>query len=125
MKPFNLEKAKQGKPIQTRDGRKARFVAHVPEVVSVDRVIAVVEGIPYVVMSGEDGYLYPSFECSSDLFMAPTIITEKRWIVWRLTFDRKHYYVYGVYENEDEALKCAELYGSECQIREITETFEI
>ena len=31
MKPFNLEEAKAGKPLITRDGRDAKFIAHVPE----------------------------------------------------------------------------------------------
>ena len=31
MKPFDLEAAKRGEPIVTRDGREAKFIAHVPE----------------------------------------------------------------------------------------------
>lgn len=31
MKPFDLEAAKRGEPIVTRDGRAAKFIAHVPE----------------------------------------------------------------------------------------------
>ena len=31
MKPFNLEAAKAGAPLVTRDGRPAKFIAHVAE----------------------------------------------------------------------------------------------
>ena len=31
MKPFDLEAAKAGAPIVTRDGRSAKFIAHVAE----------------------------------------------------------------------------------------------
>jgi len=44
MKPFNLEAAKAGALLITRDGRKARFIAHVPECNDGFRVLAFIDG---------------------------------------------------------------------------------
>ena len=44
MKPFDLTLAKSGHPIVTREGRPARFIAHVPEVANrATRVIVSVD----------------------------------------------------------------------------------
>lgn len=49
MKPFDLEAAKRGEPIVTRDGREAKFIAHVPEATNeYNRVVFLVEGDLYV-----------------------------------------------------------------------------
>lgn len=47
MKPFNLQEAIAGKPIQTRDGCVLKFVAYVPEAR---------EGYKVVILLG-DGYI--------------------------------------------------------------------
>lgn len=44
MKPFDLEKAKSGHPLITRDGRKAKFITHVPECREYEQVIVKCEG---------------------------------------------------------------------------------
>lgn len=46
MKPFNLEAAKRGEPIQTRDGRKAAFIGVIPPEFrrTIRPVIAISEG---------------------------------------------------------------------------------
>lgn len=44
MKPFNLEAAKNGAPIITRNGRPAKFVGHFPENAEDQRVAFVCEG---------------------------------------------------------------------------------
>lgn len=71
MKPFDLEAAKRGEPIVTRDGRKAKFVAHVPECDSLSRVYAFVEGDKAVNAYNEAGEYIPSGRALCDLFMAP------------------------------------------------------
>lgn len=43
MKPFNLEAAKRGEPIITRDGRKAKFVAYVPEAEEFQQVLVLID----------------------------------------------------------------------------------
>ena len=69
MKPFNLEAAKRGEPIVTRDGRKAKFVAYVPEVKDEFKVIVYVEGTMNVLSYCDDGMYYSNCECATDLFM--------------------------------------------------------
>lgn len=46
MKPFNLELAKSGVPIITRDGRPVQFIAHVPDVSPSTRVVVAVDNGP-------------------------------------------------------------------------------
>ena len=43
MKPFDLEAAKRGEPIVTRDGRQARFIAHVPDAPPAQRVVCITD----------------------------------------------------------------------------------
>jgi hypothetical protein len=69
MKPFDLEAAKAGKPIVTRDGRKARLLAHVPEARQGYRVVAFIAGDDSAGAFYEDGTYIQSEECRSDLFM--------------------------------------------------------
>lgn len=71
MKPFNLEAAKAGAPIITRDGREARFIAHVPGALADYKVV----------WCGEDGVIRCCAENGAwssdgiarctDLFMKP------------------------------------------------------
>ena len=39
MKPFDLEAAKRGEPIQCRDGRPVKFIGHVPEAHDHNRIV--------------------------------------------------------------------------------------
>ena len=69
MKPFDLEAAKRGEPIVTRDGRKAKFVAYVPEAKN-PSVIALISG--EVTIFGGKGNFDADFEATQhDLFMSP------------------------------------------------------
>lgn len=75
MKPFDLEAAKRGEPIITRDGRAAKFIAHVPEAAEGSRVLVLINsGIPH---HHENGSYFQEFGHPMDLFMAP-----KRRTVW-------------------------------------------
>lgn len=66
---FDLDAAKRGEPIITRDGRKAKFVAHEPEAIENNQVIFLIEGCVYV--RGVDGIsAYPAYS-KNDIFMAP------------------------------------------------------
>lgn len=69
MKPFDLEAAKRGEPIQTHDGRAVRFVGHVPEAREACRVVVLVAGKDSPVMMREDGR-YGTGDESPYLFMA-------------------------------------------------------
>lgn len=69
--PFDLEAAKAGAPLVTRDGRKARFVAHVPEAHARYRVLAMIDGGSAAFAFHENGAYYSNLEYEVDLFMAP------------------------------------------------------
>lgn len=77
-KPFDLEAAKLGKPLVTRDGRPARFVAHVPEATPAYQVVAFIEGNPQVTSHFIDGKMHDRFNSAGDLLMAPD--TETVWV---------------------------------------------
>lgn len=68
MQPFDLEKAKQGAKLVTRDGQEAVFIAYVPEAVPSLRVLfrkgAAVQA------AYEDGRVLRSTESPHDLFLA-------------------------------------------------------
>lgn len=72
LKPFDLEAAKRGEPIITRDGEKVYFIAHVPELSESYRVVTRIEGeaSPYCV-SESGRYFSRETETPFDLFMAP------------------------------------------------------
>ncbi|WP_416052774.1 hypothetical protein [Cupriavidus basilensis] len=74
MKPFNLEAAKAGEPIVTRDGRAAQFLGHIPECSPASRVVAYIEGQNTVTGFMESGAFLSQGEYPEDLFMA----TKKR-----------------------------------------------
>ena len=75
MKPFDLEAAQRGEPICTRDGREAKFIAHVPDLESLRNVIVVIDGTVRTLR--EDGCIDGVVAYPTDLFMAP-----KKRTVW-------------------------------------------
>lgn len=83
MKPFDLEAAKRGEPLITRDGRPAWFIGEIPDCVNpVCPVVAYINDspvIPFVYRS--NGMQLRDEETEFDLFMAPDKKT--RWLtVW-------------------------------------------
>jgi hypothetical protein len=70
MKPFDLEAAKRGTPIITRDGRKVKFIAHVPEATLNHRVV-VLYGDVIRTFPDSGKYYSSDHESVLDLFMAP------------------------------------------------------
>ena len=70
--PFDLEAAKAGAPLVSRDGRKARFLAHIPEASLPDgRVAAFIEGNGGATNHYENGRILRRADSNGDLFMAP------------------------------------------------------
>lgn len=69
MKPFDLEAAKRGDPIVTRDGRKVTFVGHIPEAGPTFRVLAFIEGNDRATTYYECGAYTKINQTSIDLFM--------------------------------------------------------
>ena len=71
MKPFDLEAAKAGAPLVTRDGRPAKFIAHVAEAHPNQRLLVLVGGAVCRHFEGGRCMLNPGDESPYDLFMAP------------------------------------------------------
>ena len=72
LRPFNLEEAKQGKSVCTRDGRKARIICFDRKGADY-RIIALVDycGIESIMTYHEEGLLYIGKTNPDDLMMAP------------------------------------------------------
>lgn len=77
-KPFNLEEAKAGKPVQTRDGRKVRILC--TDAAGPLPVIAAIrcQAIDLPTRRRADGLLFDGEESKNDLVMATVIHT--KWI---------------------------------------------
>jgi hypothetical protein len=65
MKPFDLQAAINGAPMQYEDGEKLKFIAYVPEAMSNDR---------FVYMNA-DGYVRSTAVSTIHIFMAPVVKT--------------------------------------------------
>ena len=68
MKPFDLEAAKRGEPICTRDGTPVEFVAHLPNALAWHRVVFLQSG--RITTADEQGH-YTGAASVLDLFMSP------------------------------------------------------
>ena len=71
MKPFNLEAAKAGAPLVTRDGRPAKFIAHVGEAQPSQRLVVLIDGGVYTKFESGGYSNSPAHVSPNDLFMAP------------------------------------------------------
>lgn len=109
MKPFNLELAKQGKPVCTRDGRPARIVCFDRRGIKYDKpfpILALVDGEEQeeAIAYHEDGTQCTG-ETSYNLFM----VSEKKsgWInVYKDEVDEE--YTRGhIYDSKEDAIKNA------------------
>lgn len=70
LKPFDLEAAKRGERVVTRDGKEFTFGVHNPDASPSNRVIGWLDGL--VTTYRDDGcYWNSGTECPHDLFMAP------------------------------------------------------
>lgn len=71
MKPFDLNAAKAGAPIVTRDGTPAKYIAHVPEARQSSQVLCLVRDTVFAYAPNGD---YDSLRGESmlDLYMAST-----------------------------------------------------
>ncbi|WP_257755159.1 hypothetical protein [Burkholderia glumae] len=76
LKPFDLEAAKRGEPLVTRDGRKVTEFHHFETLVYRDCCCAIVDGFRRWINA--DGRYYIEGESNHDLFMAPRKVT--RWV---------------------------------------------
>lgn len=67
MKPFNIEEAKAGKPVCTRDGKEARIICFGTR--GEYPIIAQTDGDDYAHSYSEDGRINRLYQNESDLFM--------------------------------------------------------
>ena len=66
---FDLEKAKAGAKLVTRNGRSARFIVHIPDAHLEYRVIAMIQDERLPFNYTEKGTMYFDFETGHDLFI--------------------------------------------------------
>ena len=71
MKPFDLEAAKAGAPLVTRDGRPAKFIAHVAEAQPSQRLVVLIDGAVHTKFENGKYAGSPDIVSDNDLFMAP------------------------------------------------------
>lgn len=123
MKPFDIEKAKAGHPVCTRDGRKARIICYDRDNRLLRCIVALVTeltGVEEIYTYTLKGRLRRDEETNHDLVMAP----EKKtgWINIRST-DKVPYVSCGkIYSTEMEAL--AEVFDGENFVRTIQINWE-
>lgn len=79
LKPFDLQKAKAGKPVCTRDGRKARIICF--DKVDKRPIVALIldDGCEFVYEYLSDGKSYNGKDDSYDLMMLPE--KKEGWII--------------------------------------------
>lgn len=103
LKPFDLEKAKQGAKVVTRDGRTVRIICW-DRVESTYPIVALVKDKDGTEEEIEtytlDGACVVEQKHDLDLFMAPT--TVERWVN---VFKGRCGYYFSYYKSEQEALK--------------------
>lgn len=103
MKAFDLEKAKAGEPLMTRDGRKARMIGERkhPEY---PIVVAVCDknGYEEVFLYTNEGRNYIHQKADEDLFMVPK--KRKKYANFYLK-DEDFYDLSEVYDNKDDAIR--------------------
>lgn len=121
LKPFDLEKAKQGAKVVTRDGRPVRFICWDKlDDVNTYPIVALVKDKDVTEEEIEtytlDGACVEGEKHDLDLFMAPT--TVERWINLHGGFGGL--YNYRFYESEQEALKHKDDYGDYVATAKIT-----
>ena len=102
MRKFNLEEAKVGKPVCTRDGRKTRIVCYDLKVIDTP-ILALIEesGQEKVYCYHSNGKYYKEKDTDNDLFMA-----SEHHIGWVNIYETSDgdKVVIGPYETEKEAV---------------------
>ena len=108
MKPFDIELAKQGKPVCTRDGRKARIICFDSKNDPRRPIVALVEHndnelLYEYTIEGKERFSHISTTGTSDLMMLPE---KKEGWVNVYDADTTFYFVEGmVYDTKEEAIK--------------------
>lgn len=82
MKPFNLQRAIAGDPIMTRDGRKVKLIAHLPEMWHDFNVVCLIEDDRIETYTRGGQYDPREKDYCLDIFMVP-----KKHTVWVNFYD--------------------------------------
>lgn len=115
MKEFDLEQAKAGKPVCTRDGRKARIICF--DAKDTQPIIGLyeknIDGIvrEYLCSYHTDGRMYDDQDTGYDLMMLPE--KKEGWANIYYEHDApSHREASWVYDKEEEAIKVGKEHGS-------------
>ena len=110
LKPFNLEAAKAGKPVCTRDGRKARIICFDAKSKDEKNIIALVSskdcpGFENLIAYPNNGNYYRGYENNGDLMMLPE--KKEGWvnICRNLNTNKIELDTKDVYSTKEEALQ--------------------
>ena len=106
MKPFNLQAAKAGAPIVTRDGRPAKFIAHVAEAHPSQRLLVLIDGCVLAKFENGKYASSPAHVSDNDLFMAPVKRT-----VWANVYGYGRATWYNTEKDADDGALTARLGG--------------
>lgn len=103
LKPFDLEKAKQGAKVVTRDGRPARIICwdKLGDMYPLVALVKDKDGTEDTETYTLDGACVVDQKYDLDLFMAPAVVV--RWVNLHGGFGGL--YNYRIYDSEQEALK--------------------
>ena len=71
MKPFDLEAAKKGDPIITREGKAMKFIAYVPEALTYSKIVCLTDKGGFTFYQETGRIYHGDLEHPEDLFMAP------------------------------------------------------
>lgn len=71
MKPFDLEAAKKGDPIVTREGKAMKFIAYVPEALPYLKIVCLTDKGVFTFYQETGRIYHEDLEHPADLFMAP------------------------------------------------------
>lgn len=117
MKPFDLEAAKRGEPICTRDGETdVVFGAHNPLALESARVVVWIRGSP--VGRREDGLFVIGVESYFDLFMAP-----KKRVYWERRLIFKSGTVEAIISQDREDAKLSDVHAASYVARWLSPAF--
>mgnify|MGYP003351869929 CR=1 FL=1 len=110
MKPFDIEQAKAGKPVQTRDGRDARIIcfdAKRKDCHIVCLITCLEDGMEYLFSYfRDDGKWHSSQESTHDLFMKSEI--KEGWVIALKNSKLSS----SIYNTKEEAEFCSQRYPS-------------
>ena len=106
LKPFDIQKAREGKPVCTRDGRKARIICFDSKNDPQRPIVALVEHndnelLYEYTIEGKERFSHISTTGTSDLMMLPE--KEEGWV--NVYKKEKNRYVRGIFPNKDEAIR--------------------